>query len=438
MKQKNKGITLIALVITIIVLLILAAVSIATLTGDEGILNQAENASSVSEKASIKEEVELALIAIKEKEYRENVKTANKKIDYLLEELNENYEFLDEFETEQVDSEEKEIEVKIDNSEYLFMHQKEGKKTYFTVNFETNEVKMLDGNDYEKTIYGKERTIIFKYNPNGPFIDKIIATYTLNSNKKIKIPELGNASTYQFIGWDTNQDGKVDVTKDETETRVLKDEEWWAIYISDGSSEITVENGVLSNGSNYGVYENNTRVEVNAEEMLNGKYFNGWSLDGGKSIVSTRKNFAFWLKCNTKITAIYGDNPVVAEPKIGLYNISRIRDSETGEDVCDLGIVFDCNITGYTLLSRGILRTYEENSISNLNLDTYSNDENVKINNGGESVESGNYTYSFNIGSTSDNKFKNIYLRGYLTYKAPDGTTNTIYTDVECLETLEK
>ena len=36
--RKNKGITLIALVITIIVLLILAAVSIATLTGENGIL----------------------------------------------------------------------------------------------------------------------------------------------------------------------------------------------------------------------------------------------------------------------------------------------------------------------------------------------------------------------------------------------------------------
>ncbi len=37
-KNLNKGITLIALVITIIVLLILAGVSIATLTGEDGIL----------------------------------------------------------------------------------------------------------------------------------------------------------------------------------------------------------------------------------------------------------------------------------------------------------------------------------------------------------------------------------------------------------------
>ena len=42
--KNSKGITLIALVITIIVLLILAAISIATLTGENGILTQANKA----------------------------------------------------------------------------------------------------------------------------------------------------------------------------------------------------------------------------------------------------------------------------------------------------------------------------------------------------------------------------------------------------------
>ena len=50
-KQAN-GITLIALVITIIVLLILAGVSIAMLTGQNGILSQAQNAKKQTEQAS--------------------------------------------------------------------------------------------------------------------------------------------------------------------------------------------------------------------------------------------------------------------------------------------------------------------------------------------------------------------------------------------------
>ena len=61
-KQKN-GITLIALVITIIVLLILAGVSIAMLTGQNGILTQANNAKNETEQANAKEKVESAVIA---------------------------------------------------------------------------------------------------------------------------------------------------------------------------------------------------------------------------------------------------------------------------------------------------------------------------------------------------------------------------------------
>ena len=49
--ESNKGITLIALVITIIVLLILAGVSIAMLTGQNGILTQANEASNKTKEA---------------------------------------------------------------------------------------------------------------------------------------------------------------------------------------------------------------------------------------------------------------------------------------------------------------------------------------------------------------------------------------------------
>lgn len=43
-KNTEKGITLIALVVTIVVLLILAGVSISMLTGENGIINQATGA----------------------------------------------------------------------------------------------------------------------------------------------------------------------------------------------------------------------------------------------------------------------------------------------------------------------------------------------------------------------------------------------------------
>lgn len=59
-KNSTKGITLIALVITIIVLLILAGVSIAMLTGDNGILTQAIEAKEETEEAEKKELKSLA------------------------------------------------------------------------------------------------------------------------------------------------------------------------------------------------------------------------------------------------------------------------------------------------------------------------------------------------------------------------------------------
>ena len=57
----NKGITLIALVITIIVLLILAGVSIAMLSGDNSILTRARTAGKDSSIASAKEQIALAI-----------------------------------------------------------------------------------------------------------------------------------------------------------------------------------------------------------------------------------------------------------------------------------------------------------------------------------------------------------------------------------------
>ena len=58
-KNANNGITLIALVITIIVLLILAGVTIATLMGDNGILTKANDAKRETEIAEVKERAQL-------------------------------------------------------------------------------------------------------------------------------------------------------------------------------------------------------------------------------------------------------------------------------------------------------------------------------------------------------------------------------------------
>ena len=60
----NSGVTLVALVITIIVLLILAGVTIALVVGDNGVLNQAVNAADETNRANVQTELEMAVSAV--------------------------------------------------------------------------------------------------------------------------------------------------------------------------------------------------------------------------------------------------------------------------------------------------------------------------------------------------------------------------------------
>ena len=64
-KKKNlqqEGITLIALVVTIVILLILAGVTIATVTGNNGLFSKAKQATVEYEKEALKEEMRLAIL----------------------------------------------------------------------------------------------------------------------------------------------------------------------------------------------------------------------------------------------------------------------------------------------------------------------------------------------------------------------------------------
>ena len=91
--KANKGITLIALVITIIVLLILAGVSIATLVGENGILTRASEASRETEIASVREQAQLDItnwVAGKMENGEDTTVNTPEKIQEILETENQN------------------------------------------------------------------------------------------------------------------------------------------------------------------------------------------------------------------------------------------------------------------------------------------------------------------------------------------------------------
>ena len=88
-KLKEKGVTLVALSVTIIILLILAWTSIAILTGDDGNIKQAQEGKRLTEISEERQAIDLAIVdAIKSdnnaeltKESEENLKKAlNKQI----------------------------------------------------------------------------------------------------------------------------------------------------------------------------------------------------------------------------------------------------------------------------------------------------------------------------------------------------------------------
>lgn len=89
-KTTNQGITLISLVVTIIILLILAGVTLALISGSDGILNRASHALDENKIAMAKEQVELALSDFQteffEEKYVERTNNGNKK-EYISEKL---------------------------------------------------------------------------------------------------------------------------------------------------------------------------------------------------------------------------------------------------------------------------------------------------------------------------------------------------------------
>ena len=86
MMKSRKGITLIALIITIIVLLILAGVSLSLVVGDNGVLNQAEKSAKRTNEEEAKEQVGMELAGSYDESGYVNLTTLNNNLRNNLEE----------------------------------------------------------------------------------------------------------------------------------------------------------------------------------------------------------------------------------------------------------------------------------------------------------------------------------------------------------------
>ena len=116
--KNNKGITLIALVITIIVLLILAGVSIAMLTGSNGVLTRATEAKDENTRAAIADKVNMSIQAAYTTYIADNPTTTQQiPISNIIAQYNEDYK-TDEVEAPAKTGTGNQIEVKDNNVTY--------------------------------------------------------------------------------------------------------------------------------------------------------------------------------------------------------------------------------------------------------------------------------------------------------------------------------
>lgn len=136
-KTATAGITLIALVITIIVLLILAAVSIVTLTGENGILTQAGNAKEENERSQAEEEVKLALGNLQIEESQSAISQDDKR-EILEEDLKQFYP-----------KQQPESTVEIEGAGFLINHR--GYQFEVDENYNVLFIEPFDAEEWDKT-----------------------------------------------------------------------------------------------------------------------------------------------------------------------------------------------------------------------------------------------------------------------------------------------
>lgn len=190
---RNKGITLIALVITIIILLILAGISIATLTGENGVLTKANTAQIQTKEKSAKEKIEIAITSSIDEDGSFNVEDFEKEIENLGGTITEKTE-----ETITVEMDDYEAVIDIKRGKIIKFESTKGVKPQVEANlYQENGSELVPDTTYEKVIL----TVNIKNEDELGSIDAIIVKDAEGNvvNKRDALVGTGIAS-YEVAG----------------------------------------------------------------------------------------------------------------------------------------------------------------------------------------------------------------------------------------------
>ena len=232
----------------------------------------------------------------------------------------------------------------------------------------------------------------------------------------VAAPALLNYSGVTFKDW-RDADGNV-VTPDENgNIRITSNITIYAIYRATSDTfDVTVD------GETVGSYGFRTSVSVTAPETKDGKYFAGWYRDG--VLVSTNASYSFIIRSATALTTVYTD--IKQEP--ASVAILTVGDREQTERGVLAPFSLDWSLAeGCELVKVGIIRTYDASLKDKLTLENV-NGSTIKTKESVLTTSDGNYLY--NLTMLPETAVNDVYMTGYVMYRAANGNIVTLYTDV--------
>ena len=199
--KENKGVTLIVLAVTIIVMLILAGVTVSTLTGNSGITAKAQLAKKMSKVSSEKEAIQLAVSLAKMEKY--------------LDEDNEYYIGIPLYDKTLENGNKWNIVMindtqKIYGTDWCFISKgteisKYGETQYnWLVNYETGELEQLEDNTFTQLMYGSNLAVKEGLILN---VDPINMADSTSWGSNVKLHGVKDGDGYGWNGTEINFDG---------------------------------------------------------------------------------------------------------------------------------------------------------------------------------------------------------------------------------------
>lgn len=233
----------------------------------------------------------------------------------------------------------------------------------------------------------------------------------------VAAPALLNYSGVTFKDW-RDADGNV-VTPDENgNIRITSNITIYAIYQATSDTfDVTVD------GETVGSYGFRTSVSVTAPETKNGKYFAGWYRDG--VLVSTNANYSFIIRSATALTTEYTDTK--QEPaSVAILTVGDREQKADGDVVAPFSLDWSL-AEGCELVKVGIIRTYDASLKDKLTLENV-NGSTIKTKESVLTTSDGNYLYNLTL--LPETAVNDVYMTGYVMYRAANGNIITLYTDV--------